>query len=116
EDPQQANPHATNKETSNLYSAPPTASSPVSSSAPETSKNASTTRSESSTTQNNSRCRPYTSSTSQWPTPASPFHNSKRTWSRSIVERWSTTKGPRKGTGYHTKDSSFLAMCTCLRT
>src|SRR5438876_1784568 len=105
EDPQQANPHATNKETSSSYSAPPTASSPVSSSAPETSKNASTTRSESSTTRNNSRCRPYTSSTSQWPTPASPFHNSKRTWSRSIVERWSTTTGPRTGTANHTTDS-----------
>src|SRR5207237_26775 len=96
EDPHQPNPHATNKETSNSCSAPPTASSPVSSSAPETSKNASTTRSESSTTQNNSRCRPYTSSTSQWPTPASPSHNSKPTWSRSIVEKWSRKKAPRK--------------------
>src|SRR5207253_3139994 len=38
-------------------------------------------------------------------TPASPSHNSKPTWSRSIVERWSRTTAPRTGTASHTTDS-----------
>src|SRR5205807_9396290 len=97
-----------NKEASNSCSAPPTASSRVSSSTQETSNTASTTRSETTTTQNNSRCRPYTSSTSQWQTPASPSHNSKPSWSRSIAERWSRTTGPLTGTASHTTDSRSL--------